>query len=240
MTAAEHDRHRDDVGPYLLGALPDDEARAFEAHLRTCHVCRDELEHLRVAAHVLPRSVPQFEPPPSLKAALMETVEAEARQAQGAPARGQRWRGWLDGLTHMRPRVALTAAAVVVALAVVAGFGVAQLVSDDQSGRELAATVDHGRIPAGRAKLTVDGNGHGGGILQVRRFPQLRPGRTYQAWVDRGGKISPQPTFEVRADGSGVVALPTDLRDVDAVLVTRERQGGSQTPSEQPVMRVNL
>jgi anti-sigma-K factor RskA len=240
MTAAEHDRHRDDAGPYLLGALPEDEARAFEAHLRTCHVCRDELGRLRVAADVLPRSVPQFEPPPSLKAALMETVEAEARAARGAPAREPRWRGWLGGVTRMRPRVALTVAVAVVALAVVAGFGVAQLVSDDHGGRELAATVDHSRLPGGRATLTVDGDGHSGGILQVRRFPQLQRGRTYQAWVDRGGKISPQPTFDVRADGSGVVALPTDLRDVDAVLVTRERRGGSPAPSEQPVMRVNL
>ena len=95
MSAAEHDRHRDDVGAYLLGALPDDEAARLRAHLETCHVCRDELEQLRPAVDALPRSVAQFEPPPSLKAALMETVEAEARRParRHAPGRLAGWRG---------------------------------------------------------------------------------------------------------------------------------------------------
>ena len=240
MTAAEHDRHRDDVGAYLLGALPDGEARAFETHLEGCHVCRDEVEQLRVAVDVLPRSVPQFEPPPRLKAELMATVEAEARSARGATRRRPAWRSWLSGLKPSSPRVALTAAAVVVALAVAAGFGIAQLVSEDQGARTLAATVDQGRLPAGAARLTVDGDGQDGGVLRVSRFPAPPPGRTYQAWVERGGEVSPQPTFDVRADGSGAVALPADLRDADAVLVTREQRGGSQTPSEMPVMRVDL
>jgi hypothetical protein len=36
------------------------------------------------------------------------------------------------------------------------------------------------------------------------------------------------------------VAIPADLSEVDAVLLTREPQGGSQVPSERPVMRVEL
>jgi anti-sigma-K factor RskA len=234
MSAAEHDRHRDDVGAYLLGALPDDELRAFEAHLETCHVCRDELEQLGPAVHMLPRSVPQFEPPPSLKAALMETVEAEARRARGKSAR----RGWLPRLE--RPRMAWGIAAVVLALAVAAGFGVAQLGSHDNAGRTLAATVDQTRLGKATASLTLDDGGKDGGVLHVTSAPRPGRGQTYQAWIARGKAITPAPTFGVGADGDGAVALPASLEGVDAVLVTREPTGGSTIPSETPVMRVDL
>lgn len=234
MTAAEHDRHRDDVGAYLLGALPDDELRSFEAHLATCHVCRDELERLSPAVHALPRAVSQFEPPPSLKAALMETVEAEARRDRGKPAR----RGWLTRLG--RPRMAWGIAAVVLALAVAAGFGVAQLTSSDQGTTTLAATVDQTRLGNATASLTLDDGGKDGGVLHVVGAPRPRAGSTYQTWIARGKRVAPAPTFGVGPGGDGEVRLPDDLQGVDAVLVTREPRGGSVVPSETPVMRVDL
>ena len=49
MSAAEHDRYEDDVGAFLLGALPTGEHEAFERHLAGCHVCQDELDRLRAA-----------------------------------------------------------------------------------------------------------------------------------------------------------------------------------------------
>ena len=42
--------------------------------------------------------------------------------------------------------------------------------------------------------------------------------------------IIPQPTFEVGPDGSGAVAVPEDLSDAQAVLVTREARGGATRP----------
>lgn len=233
MTAAEHDRHRDDVGAYLLGALPEDEVRAYERHLETCHVCRDELEHLRPAVAVLPRSVPQFEPPPSLKESLMETVRAEAART---PARG----GLRARFAGVKPRVAWGLAAVVIAIAVAAGFGVAQLASNDESPPSLAATVDQTRLGDATASFTPADGGRDGGTLNVQDFPQLKPGRTYQAWTLSGKAITRQPTFEVNVDGDGSVTLPGNLQNADAVLVTREPAGGSPAPTEQPLLRVDL
>jgi hypothetical protein len=37
-----------------------------------------------------------------------------------------------------------------------------------------------------------------------------------------------------------VVAVPEDLSDADAVMVTREPRGGSRAPSEQPILTVTL
>jgi anti-sigma-K factor RskA len=256
MTARDHERLRDDVGAYLLGALDEIELTAFEAHLEHCHVCREDVERLRVAADALPRSVEQFEPPPSLKKSLMETVEAEAAQqrreaaegeAAAAPSEGvdrgrarRPLRERLAGALTARPRAAFAAAALVLALALVGGFGVAQLVDQGPESRTLAGAVDQQRVPGGEAQLRVEGDGDGGGILRVERFRQLPPGRTYQAWTESGGQISPAPTFEVGADGRGVVALPTDLEDVQNVYISREPRGGSTAPSEVPIVQVEL
>jgi hypothetical protein len=45
----------DAIGAYILGALPDPEAIAFEAHLRDCPQCQQELRELGPIAALLPR-----------------------------------------------------------------------------------------------------------------------------------------------------------------------------------------
>ena len=239
MSARDHTEYREEIGAYLLGALTDLERQAFERHVAGCAECRDELERLRPAADALPRSVEQVEPPPGLKTSLMGVVEREARERSGAPAapaarqRASR-RIRLPSLAGFRP--ALVAAAL--ALGVVAGFGVAQLGGDD--ARTVAATVDEGRLPDASGRLSIQGDGEDGAILTVHGMPPAGGERVYQAWVQRDGMVMPQPTFEVGADGGGAVAVPDDLSEADAILVTREARGGARAPSESPVIRVPL
>ena len=236
MSAAAHDRHRDDVGVYLLGALPADETRPFEEHLDGCHVCRDELERLQTAADMLPRGVPQYEVPPRVREEVMAAVVAEADARSGARKRRQRPSGgW-----RWRPRVVGAVAAVAAAIAVVAGIGIGELSSESEAPRTLAATVDRDRLGDATATLTVEDDGSAGATLEVAGFPEPGRGRTYMAWVARGANVSPQPTFAVDTAGSGTVVLPADLRAADAVLVTREPRGGSSAPSEPPLLRVDL
>jgi anti-sigma factor RsiW len=237
MTQDDHTTHRDDVGAYLLGALSDGERAEFERHLAGCEDCRAELERLRPAADLLPRSVEQVEPPPTLKAALMDVVEREARAAGGAepdrPRReplGARLRGLLRPI-----RPAYVAAALAVGLVI--GFGVAQLGGGDES-RTVTASVNRQVLPDATGRLKVQGDGEA--ILEVRGMPSPGAGRVYQAWVQRDGMVEPQPTFEVGADGSGAVAVPEDVSDAQAVLLTREPRGGSRAPSEKPILTVPL
>ena len=84
MTHVDHTSFRDDVGAYLLGALTDPEREAFERHLPSAPECRHEVDRLRPAADLLPRSVEQMEPPPSLK-----RVADGGRGARGARAPGR-------------------------------------------------------------------------------------------------------------------------------------------------------
>jgi anti-sigma-K factor RskA len=235
MSTGDHATHRDEVGAYLLGALSDAERAAFEGHLIDCPECRTEVERLRPAADLLPRSVDQVEPPPTLKRSLMEIVEREARERDGVPATerraplGERLRRALGG--SLRP--ALAGAAVVLAVAI--GFGIGQLGGSGEEGRTVVAQTT---LPDAGGNLKIHGDDTG--TLEVRGMPSLEGGRVYQAWVQRDGMIEPEPTFEVAADGSGVVAVPEDLSDAEAVLVTREPRGGSRAPSEKPILTVTL
>jgi anti-sigma factor RsiW len=226
----DHATYMDEVGAYLLGALSDAERSAFERHLESCPECRHELERLRPAAELLPRSVEQVEPPPSLKRSLMEVVEREAAPQRSRRPLGERL---LDKLRPVRPLVAAGALAV----AALIGFGVAQLGGGDE-GRTLQANVNQSVLPKASGRLEVEGDGQA--ILEVRGMPSPGGGRVYQAWVQRDGMVDPQPTFEVGADGTGAVAVPEDVSDAQAVLLTREPRGGSSAPSETPILTVKL
>lgn len=237
MTQGDHTTYRDEVGAYLLGALSAAERSAFEQHLAGCADCREELERLRPAAELLPRSVDRVEPPPSLKASLMEVVDREARAAGTAeperprrPSLGERVRGLLRPI---RPAVAVAALAV----GLLIGFGVAQLGGGDE-GRTVTASVNQQVLPDATGRLKVQNDGEA--ILEVRGMPSPGAGRVYQAWVQRDGMVEPEPTFEVGTDGSGAVAVPEDVSDAQAVLLTREPRGGSRAPSEKPILTVTL
>jgi anti-sigma-K factor RskA len=231
MSSRDHASHREDVGAYLLGALTDLERQAFERHLAGCPECRDEVERLHPAAASLPRSVEQLDPPPGLKTSLMEVVEREADARSSVPAPARRRRLSLSRLALARPLIA----GVALALGLVAGIVVA-----DEDPRTEVATVDERRVPGASARLQLEGDGENGAILRVQGMPSLAPGRVYQAWVQRDGPIVPQPTFEVGQDGRGAVAIPDDVSDAEAVMVTREPRGGSRAPSERPLVVVPL
>jgi anti-sigma-K factor RskA len=251
MSATDHARFEEDIGAYLLGALANGEHQAFERHLATCHVCQDEVERMRAGADALPRSVEQYEPPPELKIALMEQVYADApAAAAGAHEPRQRQRrslaerlGIAGALARLTPQLAVAATLVVLAVGVVAGYGASQLGGDDGGGaggaRSVAAAVDTTRVGSGRATLVVPNDG-GGAQLRVAAMPQPHAGQVYQVWLQRGGQVEPGPLFSVDRNGNGVGAVPGDLDGVTAVLVTRERAGGAQQPTEAPVVRAKV
>jgi anti-sigma-K factor RskA len=234
-----HDQFRDDIGAYLLGALEPGEEKAFEQHLAGCDACREEVVRLEVARDALPRAVEQVAPPERLKQSLMETVRAEAVSAAepvAPPTRRSRWRD----LLLARPAFAAAAAALLVAVGIGAGVLVGGLGGGGGGDSStVAATVDVTRMPQGRASL-VKSDSKGGAILHVEGMQQPQAGHVYEVWVQRDGKVSPSSLFSVNSDGRGTAAIPDELHDADAVLVTREPAGGSKQPSEPPVVTVPL
>jgi anti-sigma factor RsiW len=237
MTDERHEAYAESAGAYLLDALSELEERAFEHHLADCAACREEIERLRPAAEALPRSVPPVAPPPSLKISLMATVEEEA----GVKPRSSR-AGFLRRLVppgRMRPAVAWASACFLLVAGVVAGFGVASLVSGDGT-RTISARVDSTRVPMGGGSLAVASEDRDGAVLRVHGMPALDKDTVYEVWLQREGEVVAQSLFTVGGDGDGAGAVKDDLEGADAVLVTREPRGGARAPSERPIMRVKL
>jgi anti-sigma factor RsiW len=239
VTAPDHPRFRDDVAVYLLGALEGDERREFETHMESCEECRRDLELLRPAADALPRSVEQMEPPPSLRRSLMDVVAGEAREREPA-SEGERRRR-LRGLRPRTGGLRVAMAVTLLAIGLAVGFEVSELGQDSTQERTIAAKMDKTRVPPlASASLRYEDDGSRGGVLRTHGLPALGRGRVYQAWIQLDGRVVPQPTFMVGSDGQGAVALPDDLSKASAVLVTRERRGGAQRPSEKPILSVAL
>jgi anti-sigma-K factor RskA len=241
MTVSQdHDRHEHDAGAYLLGALNELEAQAFEHHMASCATCRADVERLRVAADALPRSVEQLHPPESLKRSLMRTVREEV-PAEERPRAGSRLRTWLEGLSAgMRPEFAWVSAAVLLVVGVLAGFAIKSSISGNGGGSQtVTAQVDRTRIPQGSASLVVP-KGKQNAILRVNGLPEPVGNQVYEVWLQRGKQPMPVSLFNVRSDGSGAAAIPEDLHKGDSVLVTREKPGGSAAPTEAPVISVKV
>jgi anti-sigma-K factor RskA len=237
VSAGHDDRFRDDAAAWVLGALPEEEAATFAAHLEGCAACRAEVDHLRAAADALPASVPAVPPPPELKDRIMAVVAAEAEVLRAAgpaadrPAPAPRRRRWLPSL---RPATVGFAVALLVA-GLAAGLGLSRLAGGDDA-RVVRAQVS---APGAQATLRVE---DGDGRLEVRGLPAPPEGRIYQVWLLRDGEDAPQPTttlFSVTDGGRGAAEVP-DVEGVEAVLVSAEPLGGSAAPTTTPIITAPL
>jgi anti-sigma-K factor RskA len=224
--ANRHEEHFDDIPAYVLGALDDHEAEALERHLESCPVCREELRRQWPMQSALAAGVPPVPAPPSLKESVMSQVRAEA-----TPAPRRR-------LPRLLRPAGLAAAAAACLLALAIGFGVARLTENDSS-RVVQVSVNKAQMPGASGRLVVSKDDKSA-ILRLRGMPAPPPGKVYQAWVQRNGRMVSAGVFAVARDGSGSAAIPTSVRNAGGVFVTREPRGGSSSPSEQPVVSAPL
>jgi anti-sigma-K factor RskA len=232
-----HEAYEENVGAYLLGALPDLERQAFERHLERCADCRSEIARLRPAAEALPRAATPLTPPPHLKAALMEVVERETGAVERRAAR-PRLRDLLQPGLRLRPAAVWLSAAVLLAVGAAGGFALSKQLGDDGS-RSLVAQVDETRLARASARLVVP-DGDEAAVLHTKGMPDLGEGSVYQVWLERDGEVIPQSLFQVGPGGEGSGAVTDTLEGGDAVMVTREPSGGSVAPTESPVLVVEL
>lgn len=229
----DHERWQDAAGSYALGALPDEEIAAFEAHLEACSVCRSEADELRVAATALPLSAPALQPPAALKARIMAEVEREA--ALLASAAGDRPQPAKQERRRFSLRLPLPALALACA-ALIAGLVLGGVLFGAGAGRSIEF---ESTLPQASAELELTDRG---AIVVADNLPQPDPGKVYMVWIQRPGH-APEPTsalFTPRRDGSATASVTGDLNGVETVLVNTEPLGGSTTPTSQPVLVASL
>lgn len=234
MSARSHDEYRENIGAYVLGALPELEIELLERHLVTCETCRGDVEELRPVTAAMARSVPQVEAPPGLKTRLMDIVNSEAAEPQRA--RERRRRAFGSWFAALQPRMAVAMALGVLALGVVVGVGVGQLAGGDGGQTTtVAAKIDRALMPTGDASLAVRGKT---GTLRLTGAPQPPSGRVYQLWYQHGKTIERGGTFRPQGDGS--YQADVSVAGANAVMVTVERAGGAPAPTGPPVMQFNV
>jgi anti-sigma-K factor RskA len=240
---------------YAVGALPDDEAQRFEAHLETCADCRTEVAEMRDIAVQLSAAV-ATDPPPSLRAAILEQI---ANTAQDAPPAGRvtAAAGGASGASNVIPmqrspqrtRIAglLAAAALLVAVA----MGGWAIHSHNEAQQATAQAQQLTQVLAAKDVQTASGDfGNGGNgtvvvsksqrsaLLVTSGLPTLPSGKVYEAWTI---KQSPRPAGTFSAGSAqSVVSLPADAVTADQVAVTVEPSGGSSKPTTNPVFAVTL
>jgi Anti-sigma-K factor rskA, C-terminal len=235
----------DDAAPYVLHAMDEGEWEAHRYHLADCEACAAKVAELEPVALALLSGVTQQAAPADLRSRVMGIVRSEAELLKAAGPGADRaqpppfslrvnWRA-------LRPLPAAVLASVALALGV--GAGVLLSGGDDPiSQRTVTAQVDATAAPGARAEMRMTSGG--GARLVVAGMPAPAEGRIYQVWLDHGSDHRPPlPTdvlFSTSHDGRATVQVPGDLKDVSAVLVTSEPQGGSEIPTRRPVITARV
>ncbi len=244
---SDHAEYVEAQGAYLLGALPDGEREVFEAHLTECDRCRGDVYALHVVTDALPGAVPPVQPPLELKERIMSVVRSEAELLQAAGERADEVpeRTRKRRLPGFRGFGLLPVAAALAAAALLFTGGALGFLLDDGGGngrpatRTVAARFDPTVAPRAAGSLVV---ADGGSTLRLARMPQAPKGRVWEVWIKRPGR-TPEPTpalFTVDRAGRATVAVPSDVKGAESVLVTDERRGGAQVPTRQPAIEVAL
>ncbi len=354
----EHDLSHDAVGAYILGALPNDEHLAFEAHLRDCPGCQQDLRELGPIAALLPRlydnldlpgldplpldldpssavrerivaeavtigsaesvdvselivdpptieavdtsveaAVPELEDPvvpamasPAVDAAVAaddvamvppvaaDDAAQDATTAPPTPLRKPRGRispgeappeSNIVSMPRQRssilPWAFAAAAAVIAAGSILWALAMMGQIGDlkdernfqDQqlallnSEREqylaqtpanvypLVATTDGSTGATAMLYMDPDPGGWGG-IVAVREMTPPPSGQVYQLWMIENGQAIPGPTFVPDASGQATVQVPGEAAASQAMAITMEPDGGSDTPTTTPIMQGDL
>src|SRR5579863_6411462 len=198
-----------DAAAYALGALDAAEVEAFERHLESCAVCRDEVAEFSGVVAALPMAVPQHPLPRGLRRRVLREIRADPPTlAKRRPAR-------VPGWTMQRFAVAAVAAAVTV--------GIVVGVSSGGGPRLIRASVGQAtlRVSSGRADLVVE------------HLPPPPSHKIYELWLERGsGPPQPSTLFSVSNADRADIGVPGNVRGVTRVLVTEEPAGGTSRPTD--------
>ena len=207
----EHERARDLLGPYVLGALEPEEERVVESHLDRCAACRDEERGLRETHERLAgASIAASSVPADLKTRILDGLHR--RETARSDRRDTRsWTGRVG------------AAAAVLLLFALAGAFYAGLFERTQTTASLAATE---LAPGAGGELKIRGSGQNvEADLEVWGLPPTESDEYYELWLGReGGRVS-AGTFTVDDRGRSEISTlcPELAEEYQRAGITLER-----------------
>ena len=241
-----------DTGAMALGALPDDESEAVQAHLQTCESCTAELAGFRETVAML-AAVSAEVPPTSLRRAVMARIAVTpqlpplasqpAQTAPAAPAEEpaeppaelpdnvvprRRW--------YRRPG-ALVAAAVA---ALVIGAGAVFGINQANQSNEVAQTPEQCVAQAADKQTTNPVDGQGSVVyapscaavtIDVTGLPDLPDDQTFQLWAVAGEQPRSLDVLPDASAGQPQLVTKSTQPGENAVAITVEPAGGSAAPT---------
>jgi hypothetical protein len=124
-------------------------------------------------------------------------------------------------------------AAIVLVAAAIVGFAIGN--SDGGSGG--ARTTEVPQANGIEARVVSEGNR---AELHLANVAQLPEGKVLEAWVARGKSVEPVPALFAPDHAGNASTTIDNMKNVSAVLVTREPTGGTKTPTTEPIVEVPL
>ena len=219
MASREREGVHELAAGYALGALDEDDRRAFDEHLAGCQTCREELASLQDAAAALAFAEEGPEPPPALRARVLSAAHEEA--AQVVP------------ITRRRRRIP-SAVALAAAACLALGLGLwATLGPGGSRSREPQKLA----LSGAPGTLEVSRTGHA--TLTVNRLAPAPAGKTYEVWVIEKGTPEPAGLF-ARGGRKISFELQKTVPKGSTVAVTLERAGGVPKPTGKPLFAVTV
>ena len=225
------------LGAYVLDALDDDERVAFERHLAACGDCSSEVPGMQAAAARMGATAYVSAPAP-LRSSVMSEV---SRTRQLPPVVGV---ASLEQARRRRLGTRLLSAAAALLLVVAGGLGIALGLEQRQADQEQENIIALLTDPENRAVVDVPGGGTvvlntsgDRALVEMRGVPAPPTGKAYELWVvpDSGNPIKAglMPTGEGRA-------YIEDLSEAAALAVTQEPAAGSEQPTTEPLLSVEV
>ncbi len=265
MTSMTHDELRELTGGYVLGALSEAERHALEAHLALCPECSREVRELAGIADGLALAVPQVDPPPALRARVLQAAQGDRRVRVATNP------------SHRSTRAALPVWLATAASIAAVALGLYALTLRQQVGllqdrlREANARAEgvQRELQIARASLdrsarteailsaadlrAIDLNGQkaapassgraywspsSGLVVTTANLPELPADRQYQLWIiPPGGKPLDAGLFTRQPDGRAVLLVDAmTAAQIGTVAVTIEPAGGVPQPTGDMVL----
>jgi anti-sigma factor RsiW len=213
---------------YALDALDPAEREEFELHLSTCERCRADVASFTGTAAALAYAAPPADPPAQLREEILRRAREDGPRAVVLPFR------------RRRVEVVLSSGlAVAAAAAIVLGIWANSLHGKvDQQRSALSARgqavailgdplASHRPLTGAGGQLVVARNG---GVLVMPGLAAAPKGKTYEAWVIKGGVTRPAGLF---SSGQALLLGQPVTRGA-VVAVTVEPAGGSPQPTRKP------
>jgi anti-sigma factor RsiW len=244
-------QENEQIGAYVLDALPIDEAAAFETHLASCVACQAEVAELRSVVSMLPLALDPVEPPASLRDRISRSIEDDMTQKPLLTA--------LPGGAPKQPRqhfplpaslLALAAVAVIAALGLwnvhlqsqvnqqQAAVDFQKLVSTALNHRAAVYPVRPTAGAVGASAYMVQPQGRQSAYLIVKDLPKPPSHKVYQLWLIRSGVPTSAGTFTDSGSAPHVVRVPMPSTGytVTAVTVENAPRGSSHGPTGTKVL----